>query len=100
MTESINDRFELVASNKLVVLTDLYNALQAAPDESGDKALYQRQAAAKAVLTHIALLRKLLHLDVPTKKAGAASGALDLDGYRAMVADLDAAGLDEERQGG
>jgi len=89
MTESLNDRFESVASNKLVVLTDLYNELQAAPDEGGDKALYQRQSAAKAVLTHIALLRKLLHVDVAGKKAGAASDALDIDGYRAMVAALD-----------
>lgn len=88
MTESLNDRFQTVASAKLAALTDLYNELQAAPGEAGDKALYQRQSASKAVLTHIALLRKLLHLDVPVK-ASAGTDALDIAGYRAMVAALD-----------
>ncbi|QDO96779.1 hypothetical protein FNB15_05570 [Ferrovibrio terrae] len=99
MTESLNHRFESVASTKLAALTELYNELEARPGEPGDKALYQRQSAAKAVLTHIVLLRKLLHLDVPTKTA-AGNDTLDIAGYRAMVADLDAASLDEESERG
>lgn len=100
MTEPHNDRFKTVASGKHDTLLEVYNELQAAPAGGDDKALYQRQSAAKAVLTHIALLRKLLHLDLAAKKAGAGSDTLDIEGYRAMVADLDAAGLDEEREGG
>jgi hypothetical protein len=98
MTEIPNDRFQAIAQTKHDTLVEIYGALQASPGEPGDKALYQRQSAAKAVLTHIVLLRKLLHLDVPAK-AGAGSGALDIAGYRAMVADLDAVGLDEAADG-
>lgn len=94
MTQSPSDRFRAAAVSKLMALTDLYDQLEVSPAETGDRALYQRQSAAKAVLTHIALLLKLLHLDMPmTSSAG--SDALDIDGYRAMVA-----ALDEESEGG
>lgn len=98
MTEITNDRFQAIARTKHDTLVEIYGALQASPGEPGDKALYQRQSAAKAVLTHIALLRKLLRLDVPTKTA-VCNDTLDIAGYRAMVADLDAAGLDEAADG-
>lgn len=99
MTEIPNDRFQAIVQTKHDTLVEIYGALQASPGEPGDKALYQRQSAAKAVLTHIVLLRKLLHLDVATK-AVAGNDTLDIAGYRAMVADLDAAGLDEESERG
>jgi hypothetical protein len=92
MTEPLNDRFETVARAKLAALTDVYRRLDAEPSENGDKALYQRQSASKALLTHIVLLRKLLHLDAPA--AAAARDALDVDAYRAMVAALDEVGED------
>jgi hypothetical protein len=99
MTEIPNDRFQAIAQTKHDTLVEIYGALQASPGQPGDKALYQRQSAAKAVLTHIALLRKLLHLDVPTKTT-TGNDVLDIAGYRAMVADLDAVGLDEESDRG
>lgn len=92
MTEPLNDRFETVAKAKLAALTDVYDRLDAEPPpsgdkESGDKALYQRQSAGKALLTHIALLRKLLGLAaVPAAQAD----ALGIAEYHAMVAALDA----------
>lgn len=89
MTEPLNDRFETVARAKLAELTDIYRRFDAEPPpasekESGDRAMYQRQSAGKALLTHIVLLRKLLGLDTRP----AAAGALDVPGYRAMVAAL------------
>ena len=87
MTETQTDRFQSVARAKHDALVEIYHPLQADAPASGDKAIYQRQSASKALLTHIALLRKLLHLDVPSK-AGTGSDALDIAGYRAMVAAL------------
>jgi hypothetical protein len=82
------DRFNAIAHAKLDELLDVYRQLPAEPAEAGDRALYQRQSAGKALLTHIALLRKLLQRDMPAA-AAAPDGALDIDGYRAMVAALD-----------
>ena len=92
MTEPLNESFETVAHAKLAALTAVYDRLQAEPPEPGDKALYQRQSAGKALLTHIALLRKLLHLDAPA--AAARADALDMTGYQALVAEMDEAGHD------
>jgi len=86
MTEPFNDRFETVARARHDALVEIYAALDPHAPASGDRAISQRQSAGKALLTHILLLRKLLHLDVPG--AAAAREALDVDGYRAMVAAL------------
>jgi hypothetical protein len=93
MTETVMDRFETVARNKHDKLVEIYDALLAAPTESDDKAIYQRQSAGKALLTHIALLRKLLRLDAPGG-AAARPETLDATAYRAMVAALDEVGED------
>lgn len=92
MTDLLNDRFKAVAQAKLAELTDIYRRFDAEPPpanakDSGDRAMYQRQSAGKALLTHIVLLRKLLGLD--TLPAAARSGTLDAAAYRAMVAALD-----------
>ncbi len=85
MNEPLNQSFETVARAKLAALTAVYDRLQAEPAEPGDKALYQRQSAGKALLTHIALLRKILHLDTP---AAADMAALDMTGYQTLVAEM------------
>lgn len=95
MTDLLNDRFNAVAQAKLAELTDVYRRFDAEPPpagekESGDRAMYQRQSAGKALLTHILLLRKLLGLDTRP----AAAGTLDAAAYRAMVAALDEVGED------
>lgn len=87
MTDISNDRFSAIARAKHDALVEIYHALQAEPGEPGDKALYQRQSAGKAVLTHIALLRKLLGM--APLPAAAPADVLDAAGYRAMVAALD-----------
>jgi hypothetical protein len=88
MTETVIDRFETVARARHDALVEIYAALDPNAPASGDKAIYQRQSAGKALLTHIALLRKLLRLDAP---GGAAPRpeTLDAAAYRAMVAALD-----------
>jgi hypothetical protein len=93
MTETVMDRFETVARTRHDALVEIYAALDPNAPASGDRAISQRQSAGKALLTHILLLRKLLHLDVPGK-AGAGSDALDVTAYRAMVAALDEVGED------
>lgn len=91
MTDILNDRFTVVAQAKLAELTEVYRRFDAEPPpagdkESGDRAMYQRQSAGKALLNHIVLLRKLLGLDaLPAARAG----TLDVTAYRAMVAALD-----------
>lgn len=90
MTDPFNDRFKAVAQAKLAELTDVYRRFDAEPPPSGDKAsgdraMYQRQSASKALLTHILLLRKLLGLDAPASSAGTLSPA----DYKAMVKSLD-----------
>lgn len=87
MTDRPTDRFESVARARHDALVEIYAALDPNAPASGDRAISQRQSAGKALLTHILLLRKLLHLDVASK-AGAAGDALDVAGYRAMVAAL------------
>jgi len=87
MTDTQTDRFQSVARAKLAAVTEVYERLAAEPLEEGDKALYQRQSTAKALLTHIALLRKLLGL-APLPVAVQAD-PLDAASYRAMVAALD-----------
>lgn len=90
MTESAPERFKTVARAKLDALVEVYDQLEAEPPppdgkDSRDKALYQRQSAGKALLTHIMLLRKLLGLDaLPAATAGTLAAA----DYRAMVAAL------------
>ncbi len=97
MDQDLNQRFEIVARAKLAVLTDVYRRLEAEPPVTGDRALYQRTSTGKALLSHIALLRKLLHLDGPGS-AAAPSGVLDLGGYQALVAELnDAEPADTDR---
>lgn len=91
MTDRPADRFEAVARARHDALVEIYATLDPNAPASGDRAISQRQSAGKALLTHILLLRKLLHLDVPGK-AGAGSGALDVTAYRAMVAALDEVG--------
>ena len=87
MTETQSDRFQSVARAKHDALLEIYHALAIEPEEDGDKALYQRQSASKALLTHIALLRKLLGL-APLPAVTAGKGELDVASYRAMVAAL------------
>jgi hypothetical protein len=99
MTQTPKDRFETVARAKHDALVEIYDALQAAAPDPGDKALYQRQSASKALLTHIALLRKLLGLAPLPGATAAGNDTLDIAGYRAMVADLDAVALDEAADG-
>lgn len=83
------DRFRDVASRKFLAVTEIYHELEMRPDIPGDdKALAQRHAAARAVLNHLALLRKLLALD-DGDEPGAAGIDLDIDRYRALVATLD-----------
>lgn len=90
MTDLLNDRLKAVAQAKLAELTEIYRRFDAEPPpagekESGDRAMYQRQSAGKALLTHIVLLRKLLGLDT---LPAATAGTLDVTAYRAMVAAL------------
>lgn len=93
MTDRSADRFESVARARHDALVEIYAALDPNAPASGDRAISQRQSAGKALLTHILLLRKLLHLDVASK-ASAGSGALEIADYRAMVAALDEVGAD------
>lgn len=85
------ERFRVVATRKFLDVTEVYHELAARPDLSGDdKALAQRHATARSVLSHLALLRKLLALD--EEDAPSTAGIdLDIDSYRAMVAALDEA---------
>lgn len=88
------ERFRDVASRKFLAVTEVYHELEMRPDIPGDdKALAQRHAAARSVLSHLALLRKLLALD-DEGEPGAAGIDLDVDSYRALVAALDNAALD------
>lgn len=91
MTETPKDRFETIARARHDALVEIYAALDPNAPAPGDRAISQRQSAGKALLTHILLLRKLLHLEVPSK-ASAGSGALEIADYRAMVAALDEVG--------
>jgi hypothetical protein len=85
MNQTLNDPFEAVAKDKLAALTEVYRRLDVEPPEAGDRALYQRQSAGKALLTHIALLRKLLGHDRAI--AGETVGdEIDADGLQAMIA--------------
>ncbi|MFN4276121.1 MAG: hypothetical protein ACK4FJ_07455 [Ferrovibrio sp.] len=85
------ERFRVVATQKFRAVTEVYHELEVRPDLPGDdKALAQRHATARSVLSHLALLRKLLALD-EEDGPGTAGIDLDIDSYRAMVAALDEA---------
>ncbi|MFN4165891.1 MAG: hypothetical protein ACK4GK_15050 [Ferrovibrio sp.] len=85
------ERFRAVAFQKFRTVTEVYHELAARPDLPGDdKALAQRHATARSVLSHLALLRKLLALD-DEAGSGTAGIDLDMDSYRAMVAALNEA---------
>ena len=85
------ERFRAVAGQKFLDVVEVYREIDARPDPAGDdKALAQRHATARTVLSHLALLRKLLALDAG-EAPGAAGIDLDMDNYRALVAALDEA---------
>ncbi|MFN3399417.1 MAG: hypothetical protein ACK4Z4_03675 [Ferrovibrio sp.] len=98
--EALTTRFGHVATRQFRTATDAYEALNLQVEPDDLKTTAQRHATAKTVLLHLALLHKLLGLDTLLAASATGRNTLDIDGYRAMVADLDAAGLDEERQGG
>lgn len=75
MTQDLIDRFEEIARGKLGAVQEAYADLDVAPDDPGDKAVTQRHTAFKAILTHIALLQKMLGLG-PAQRKAAASAAV------------------------
>lgn len=61
--ETLINRFEEIAREKLSNIQESYGRIGIVPGETGDKALTQRHTLFKAMLTHIALLQKMLGLD-------------------------------------
>lgn len=89
--EILIDRFEEIAREKLSKVQESYGRIGIVPGETGDRALTQRHTLFKAMLTHIALLHKMLGLDRGRKAAGVAAPRV----YE--VAELDAM-LNEVRE--
>ncbi|WP_341895479.1 hypothetical protein [Ferrovibrio terrae] len=79
-------RFREIATRKLDAVLDLYDGLPVEAEVSkDDRALGLRHATGKTLLTHIALLRKLLGHDRAI--AGETVGdEIDADGLQAMIA--------------
>jgi hypothetical protein len=84
-TDPADRRFREIAGRKLDDVLTVYGDLPAEADSPGDKALHLRHAAAKTVLTHIALLRKLLGHDRGGAASETESDLIDADGLQAMI---------------
>ncbi|WP_300300947.1 hypothetical protein [Ferrovibrio sp.] len=92
MSTDIAGRFREVITRKLLDVAEVYDALEARPDTPGDdKALALRHATGRTVLTHLALLRKLLAQEDDVGPEASPGIDLDMDSYRAMVAALNEA---------
>lgn len=79
-------RFREIAARKLDAVLDIYDGLPVeASVPKDDRALGLRHATGKTLLTHIALLRKLLGHDRATA-AGSDADEIDADGLQAMIA--------------
>jgi hypothetical protein len=83
--QTLVDRFEAIARAKLDAVQESYGRIGIVPGETGDKALTQRHVLFKTMLTHIALLRKMLGLD---RSPRAAAAGTETKTYE--VAELDA----------
>lgn len=86
----LDARFRNVGFVKAHDLLDLYQALPAQPATEGDRALQQRQAMLRVLITHYALLRRQLPSAGAVPEAEAAMpGVIDEAALRAIIGDED-----------